>query len=78
MSKNDNVVRVWTSQEPAEKVSHWYFDYEWCFCTNGTIGEHEVFCLNDRDHEPTFVATKSLDGLLPEVPEHSNFEANQF
>lgn len=68
MSKNDNIIRVWTNSEKSPVVPHWYAEddlaSDWTFCPGGHITERETFCLNDAEHTPTGVATDSLDGLI--------------
>jgi hypothetical protein len=66
VSKNDNIVRVWTNSESTPAVEHWYWDSDmWHYCASGAVSYHEVFCLNDKDHTPApWVRTSSLEGLV--------------
>ena len=67
MSKNDNIVRVWTGDDPSESVGHWHFidEYDgWHYSQGWPLYAGELFCLNDEDHPPPVVETDSLKGLV--------------
>jgi len=77
MSKNDNVIRVWTNPKESEPVGHWYWregttdeGYWLYFAKDAYIGSQlsydSVFCLNDADHTPcrAHVETDSLGGRV--------------